>query len=254
MPRQEIVRSGSGRLKDLARVPSPKKGEVHLWALALDLGDTDLARLREALAPDERARAARMRRPHDSRFVAARGQLREILGRYRGVPPAGLRFAYGPSGKPRLLPEGPLRFNVSHCEDDALVAVSTGRDLGVDLERVRDDVDWEEIAEQLFSEEERAALGSLPAPWRRSSFFATWTQKEALLKALGCGLGGEEPKRPPGTARFAVLGVPAPPGHVASLAVEGGTPEVVLLEGARHGFGARGPRGTEPGKGEGQSA
>jgi 4'-phosphopantetheinyl transferase len=105
------------------------------------------------------------------------------------LAPEAVRFRYGPRGKPMLDAEdGLLRFNLSHSGDLALVAVSLGRDIGVDVERVRPDRDLERIATRFFSAAEVAALLALPRAERAGAFYRCWTRKEAYIKALGDGL------------------------------------------------------------------
>ena len=45
------------------------------------------------------------------------------------------------------------------------------------------------LARRFFASEEAAALARVPADLQQSSFMQLWTQKEAVLKALGQGLG-----------------------------------------------------------------
>jgi 4'-phosphopantetheinyl transferase len=144
----------------------------------------------EVLDEDERARARAFLFPqHRQRFIAARGTLRLILAQYLAQAPADLRFETGRHGKPALAPGTlDLRFNVSHSDDLALYAVSEGREVGVDLERIREDLSVEDIARRSFSRSEVEGLLSLPPPARTSAFFACWTLKEAYLKARGEGL------------------------------------------------------------------
>jgi 4'-phosphopantetheinyl transferase len=151
--------------------------EVHLWRIRLAPCSDEL------LSEDERARARRFRFPlHRERFVAARSALRRILAAYLDLDPAGLRFQYSPHGKPRLEQEW-LRFNLAHSEDLALCAVAHGREVGVDIERIRPRPD-EGIPERFFSPSEAAQLRGLPPP----AFYRYWTAKEAWLKARGEGL------------------------------------------------------------------
>lgn len=136
---------------------SPATG--HVWRIDLHGESQTLAAWRAYLSPDEAARADRFTSPRESRrFIVARGALRAILARYLGVAPADLRFEYGPAGKPRLAgPPDVPRFNLSHCEDAALVAVSPDVDVGVDLERVRFRAAALDIAERYWTPEELAA-------------------------------------------------------------------------------------------------
>lgn len=175
--------------------PSLAKDQVHLWMARLDLEPPRLESLLDTLSEDERTRAGRFYfRKDRERFIATRGLLRAILGRYLGQEPASLRFRYGPHGKPYLALGGDvldLRFNLSHSQNLALYAVALGREVGVDLERVRFDETAMEIATQFFSTRELAALRALPEHTRTETFFKYWTVKEAYLKAKGEGLGGE---------------------------------------------------------------
>lgn len=212
---------------------------VHVWRADLDRPG-ELPGLLAALSADERERAGRFRADRDrDRFVAARGLLRAILGRYLGREPGSLRFRYGAHGKPALVADGtgePPRFNVAHAGGLALYAVAAGREVGVDLERVRADVDVDAIA-AWFSPRERASLAALCPARRREAFFAYWTHKEAYLKAVGGGLslpldacevdfdapdapvlrGGDATTSMPWTLRT----LEPAPGYAAAVAVEG---------------------------------
>ena len=108
--------------------------EVHSWCVALDVPPDTSAGLDVTLSHDERNRSARLRVARDrQRFIAARGVLRDLLGRYLGTRPGQIRFAYNAFGKPELSPEfgGRLRFNLSHSADLALIAITTEAGIGV---------------------------------------------------------------------------------------------------------------------------
>ncbi len=105
--------------------------------------------------------------------------------------PEDISFSYGNYGKPALVSESgadAVRFNISHSRGTALYVVTRGREIGVDLELIRDDVEVEQIAERFFSPREIAALHALPVYLRRRAFFLCWTRKEAYIKAIGEGL------------------------------------------------------------------
>ena len=178
--------------------------EVHVWRAALDLPPARLATLGALLSDDERDRAARFRFDRDrDRFVAARGLLRTLLGRYLGTEPGDIRFVYEcRCGSPRCRSEyrkpalAPgcgdwLRFSLSHADGLVLVALAGAREVGVDLEQIRGDQSWGELAElarAVFTPREIADLRALPARERHAAFFACWTRKEAYTKARGTGL------------------------------------------------------------------
>lgn len=166
--------------------------QVHVWRARLDQPTASREELAQTLSPDEIARAERFLLDLDrNRFVAGRGILRRILSRYLELGPERLRFSYSATGKPTLggeLAGSPIRFNLAHSGDLAVYAVAADREIGVDLERVRDLSDAEQIARRHFAAEEQAALRALPPDRHTEGFFNCWTRKEAYLKATGAGL------------------------------------------------------------------
>ena len=175
------LRSRPGRM-------TPRQHEVHVWSVDLDACSAMRHALLRSLSEDERVRAQRFHFERERhRFVAARGALRAILGQYLDVKAEELRFTYGPHGKPALeedsAPER-LRFNLTHSEGLALIAVTLGIDVGVDVESLSS-MQWEEIAERFLSAQEIAVLETFAGEERQHAFMACWTGKEAYVKARG---------------------------------------------------------------------
>lgn len=168
------------------------EGELHLWHANLSGGGWQGRRFLDLLSADERERMARFRFEKDGEdFAFARGMLRTVLGSYLGIAPAEVRFSRSPQGKPSLaLPQlaSRMQFNLSHTLGYVLVGVCLDRALGVDVERLRADIEIEDLAANFFSTAENQALRSLPKEERRCAFFHCWTRKESLLKAWGGGL------------------------------------------------------------------
>lgn len=168
---------------------------VHVWAVPLDDASVDLDGGRELLSPDERERAARFHfEQHRRRYLIAHIALHEILGRYLQIDPAQLCFDLGSNGKPRLpaaLASSGVEFNLSHSNEMALLAVNRIGELGVDIEYVKPDFKFQEIAERFFTAREVEAMRSLPPELQHQAFFKCWTSKEAFLKAKGTGLSGK---------------------------------------------------------------
>ena len=176
---------------DAPERPALAEGEVHVWRACLSPGRARLLELRQSLSDDELERARRFHFDRDrEHFVAARGALRDILCRYTGTPPERLRFTYDAYGKPALGEAAGrrLRFNVSHSNGLALYAVTAGREVGIDIEFVREDFASLEVAAHFFSAQEVSALRSLPPGEQAGAFFDCWTRKEAYIKARGEGL------------------------------------------------------------------
>ena len=102
------------------------------------LDDHGSDRFERLLSRDERDRAASFRFLRDrSRYVVARGLLRTVLGERLGLDPARIEFAYGERGKP-CLPDHPVRTSTSHSAGMMALAISEGREVGIDVEAVRE--------------------------------------------------------------------------------------------------------------------
>lgn len=169
----------------------PGVGEVHLWALSLDMTDAELAALGCALSEQEKARASRFPDGlNRRRYIAGRGQLRQILAGYLGTTSDRLGFIYNAFGKPEL--EGSsVDFNLSHAGGSALCAVAVGVAIGVDVERVRSVPDLQALARHVMSPLEWMLFNELPPAQRLQAFYRCWTRKEAYLKARGIGISSQ---------------------------------------------------------------
>ena len=216
---------------------------VTAWRLDLEAFREGTSRLERLLSPDERDRASTFLRDlHRDRFITCRAALRLVLGARLATRPEGIRFRYGPWGKPEIdAVDADVRFSVSHTHGRALIAVATGFDVGIDVEHDAPVPDWEGLSGRVFSQPERRELAA--AADKPGAFLRGWTRKEAVLKALGVGISapladltvslGREP------AILANLdGVVRPsdwslidlssPGHVAALAARVGGASVEM--------------------------
>ena len=177
------------------RPPSPfslGEQEVHVWRASLDLSPSSIEHLQSVLVDEEVERVRRLHFEKDRRhWIVARATLRLLLGQYLQVEPQKLRFTSNAYGKPALLvPETGLRlhFNISHSGHLALYAFAYDREVGIDIERIRAGIEYEELATSFFSASECAALHALPVERREEAFFLCWSRKEAYIKARGKGL------------------------------------------------------------------
>jgi 4'-phosphopantetheinyl transferase len=159
--------------------------QVHIWRLRLDSPQSvDAAVLSRA----ERARADAFTFPDlRRRYIAAHTALRYILGPYVGLPANRLVFSTTEFGKPGIVAATDVRFNLSHSEQHAVIAVA-GVDVGVDIERVRPLADMQGLFEASFAPGEISALHAIPSADRPLAFFRCWVRKEAYIKARGLGL------------------------------------------------------------------
>lgn len=172
--------------------PSIEPNTVHVWHLELDLEAEALSQVADLLDEEEQLTAAYFREArHRDRFIAGRGQLRQLLGAYASIEPANLQFTRSENGKPALVDYGScdeLFFNFTHSGERAVCAVTHIGPVGVDLERVQAWDDLRELEELVFTRDEIALLEVLAEDERDVEFFRLWTHKEALVKATGDGL------------------------------------------------------------------
>jgi 4'-phosphopantetheinyl transferase len=218
---------------------------VDIWRSRLDLPVGRIARCRKLLSADEMAAAEQFRIATKQReYVVARGLLRELLGRALSVDPRSLTLGYGPHGKPYLTDalagaDVAVSFNVSHSHELLLIAVTAGRAVGIDVERIRADVECEKLARRFFSTREAQSMIGLPVDERCRAFFRCWTRKEALVKAGGSGIWSGldrfdvslRPDEPPAllatrpdaqeALRWSLVELDVGDGYAAALAIEG---------------------------------
>jgi 4'-phosphopantetheinyl transferase len=160
---------------------------VHLWSVSLAISDGYEKSLLSSLSMDEILRANRFRFAHHRKhYIAARGILRCILGDYLQEKAADICFEYSAQGKP-YLPRADLQFNVSHSHERAVYAITKHAAIGVDIEKIETTY-ADAVAKRYFSESEYAQLLALPDAQRVQGFYAIWSRKEALVKAVGEGL------------------------------------------------------------------
>jgi len=188
-PARTLLAAAPETLLAISSPASLEPNTVHVWSFALEGPQELVAHCRETLSAEERHRADRFVFERDRiRYTVAHAVLRHLLSRYCGEPPASLRFSAAAAGKPSLQSATPLHFNLTHSDERALLAVGQ-RELGVDLEKVRSNIEALAISRHYFFGSERDAIESAPSPERDRLFFRYWVAKEAVLKAQGIGLG-----------------------------------------------------------------
>lgn len=190
-PKVEIRDYSEAALRAVTSLPP---GVVHLWWQSLEEPEREVQDCYVLLSRDEQDRASRFRVDDARRnFILTRGTLRRLLAAYLRGKPDELSFGLTKYGKPFLKgpPDAPVnsvRFNVSHADGLALLGFARQREIGVDVERIRPELDTWKLAERFFSAHERSALKNLSGEELQSAFFRCWSRKEAYIKARGEGL------------------------------------------------------------------
>jgi len=220
-----------------------KNENVDIWCIPLKMNEFKMNTFLKSLSDDEREKAGRLRFNHvKEAFIASRGLLRLILSTYLNIKPQDLEFRYGEHGKPFIqdgFGHGGLTFNMSHSHGMALYGVGLNRSVGVDIEKIRSDMSFENIAKRFFSPPEYEALLKLPPDQIETAFFRCWTRKEAYIKAKGAALSSSikhfsvslAPGEPAAllehqldaaeVTRWSILDLDVGPDYAAALSVDG---------------------------------
>lgn len=173
------------------------EGDLHLWLADLDCPPEKASSISAYLSDDELARAARMKLDSvKKQFLIRRSLLRKLLGRYLHASPELIEFCAGPYGKPRLSDchlNLQIEFNLSSSSSMVLFAFRLTQPIGIDMEWLDPDFDYQGVVSSYFSAEELAELQSLEPIQRRSGFYRLWVRKEAYLKGLGTGFSQPDP-------------------------------------------------------------
>lgn len=169
--------------------------EIHLWLASYDeIADERLhAAYRALLSDAEKKQEPRFYFARDRRrYLVTRALVRTVLSRYVSVDPAEWSFGANAYGRPEIVNaearDTGLSFNLSHTHSMIVLAVTRGREIGVDVENVRAREVSIDIADRYFAPAEVAVLNEVPAAEQQYRFFEYWTFKEAYIKARGMGL------------------------------------------------------------------
>lgn len=179
-----------------ARKLELREDEVHIWLLPLEKDSAFFPTepFETFLTNEEKARTARFLFPKDQqRSFATRVLVRLLLSSYTSLAPESWEFQNNPYGRPEISEVchyngSPLFFNLAHSKRCIGIAFSRIREVGLDIEWMRDSVQAIEVAEKMFSQSEYRNLCQVPQEELLNSFYRYWTLKEAYIKARGMGL------------------------------------------------------------------
>jgi 4'-phosphopantetheinyl transferase len=215
-----------------------KDNQVHVWQVNLKTLPANATKLTGTLSSEELERAGKFKFQQDrEHFILFHSQLRLILSKYYDCQPGEFIFRYNSCKKPLISNpefEG-LKFNMSHSEDLMLVGLCKHKEIGIDVEKVREVDELDNIANENFSAQEIKYLTD--SSDKTNTFFKIWTRKEAFIKAIGKGIHfplksfGIELTSPVSLEHLVILNHPSWPdqwrtselkvsdGYIASLAI-----------------------------------
>ena len=144
------------------------------------------------LSSDEKQRAEKLKvELKKKQFILTRAFLRKILSNCVDKPIEEFIFEYGKQGKPYIkdkINNKAIEFNISHSELHILIAITLENNIGVDIEKVNKNIDFEGLSKRFFSKKESEYLNSLESDKKLDAFYNIWTRKEAFIKATGKGI------------------------------------------------------------------
>ncbi len=153
--------------------------EFNKIPLELFNNETDALKDAAALTPPGDSRREQIRRA--GRLVLRYG-LKHVWHREPGT----LNITYNPYGKPYLIGAPQVFFNLSHSGAWIVCAIGD-REMGIDVEQVRDICGMPAIVARMFSPGEQRLIMDLEGFEGLDKFFSLWTLKESFVKYLGRG-------------------------------------------------------------------
>ena len=151
--------------------------------LSEDIWNFDLDAALAELSDQRREQALKFKHEQGQRLcVLAYQLLKQGLREVYGIGENPL-FDYNEHGKPMIIGHPEIFFNLSHCKQAVLCAISD-EPVGVDVESVRSFN--ESLVHYTMNDDEIREIES--ADDRAVAFIRLWTMKEAALKLIGTGI------------------------------------------------------------------
>jgi 4'-phosphopantetheinyl transferase len=177
--------------KNFGKSTYPELDETVLYLVHTDsYSSSEISSFQKLLSLQEQEKASRFRFLKDQHsYIVTHAMLRKILGNYLNSEPAKIEFVSNDFGKPSLAEKhSKIDFNLSHRSGLSVLAFSPKSEIGVDVEKIDAEFDFNRIAKAHFSVAENIFIHEIQEE-TRERFYTVWTRKEALLKAIGTGIG-----------------------------------------------------------------
>lgn len=169
-------------------VPDLLKGEIHLWTVSIGALKDQSDRLESLLSEEENRKVSFYKFEQTQlSYIVSQAVLRMLLSSYLDVKPADVKMGAHKKGKPYLIHDRTVFFNISNSHDLCVFAFSCDAEVGIDIEKIRDLPDIDLLIEKNLTRRERSYFLKDPAH-KLNLFFRFWTFKESYLKAIGEGM------------------------------------------------------------------
>jgi len=164
--------------------------KVYVFLINLDLFDyTDFIGL---LSNNEVKRADKMKTKKKKRqYIITRGMIKKLLSIIIDKDPHKIEFSYNHHGKPFINEKYngySVEFNTSHSGRYGLIAITLDNKVGVDIQKIKPEIDFRALSSRFFSNNERNELLKLEKHEQQEAFYLGWVRKESFIKATGMGV------------------------------------------------------------------
>lgn len=165
-----------------------RDNQVDIWKFELNSNSADsYLEFSYILSDDELLACNKLiRKQHKQYQLLSKIILRLVISSYINIQPSLITFQYDSFGKPQINFTD-FHFNISHSEAMLVIAISNNA-IGVDIEKIKDIQNWNEISASFLTQNELSQITQYKIEEQKLLFYSYWTQKEALLKAVGVGL------------------------------------------------------------------
>lgn len=151
-----------------------------------DIWDFDLDAALAEISEQRREQAVKFKHELGQRLcVLAYQLLKQGLSEVYGIEENPV-FEYNEHGKPSIIGHPEICFNLSHCKEAAICAISD-QPVGVDVESVRSFN--ESLVRYTMNEDEIRQIES--SEDQAVAFIRLWTMKESAMKLIGTGISND---------------------------------------------------------------
>ena len=158
---------------------------MHIY-LSQDIWDFDLDAALGKISGQRREQAVKFKHELGQRLcVLAYQLLKQGLSEVYGIEENPV-FEYNEHGKPSIIGHPEICFNLSHCKEAAICAISD-QPVGVDVESVRSFN--ESLVRYTMNEDEIRQIES--SEDQAVAFIRLWTMKESAMKLIGTGISND---------------------------------------------------------------
>ena len=154
--------------------------------LSEDIWDFDLSKALNEISEQRREQALKFKFEQGQRLcVLAYQLLKEGLHKEYGITENPI-FEYNEHGKPSIVGYPEIYFNLSHCKEAVVCAISN-HPIGIDVESIREFKD--SLVNYTMNDDEVREIEASENP--ASAFIRLWTMIEATMKLVGTGISND---------------------------------------------------------------